>query len=181
MFNVPNQETNVPDNAPIHTFSEYLKGNLERTDQQAITQPPRLQSKKIAITPFFYEPEIKALVKVTGRTHAKVVAANDNLGGRPRFNWIEDEDEAVESTGYKPAKIIIFQIITSEQDVQEKTSFYTGFTYDPKEGESFTVPFGEATTAEKQGGVRQSIVEGLEGDADKQYIYTFKPEMVTRG
>jgi hypothetical protein len=75
--------------------------------------------------------------------------------------------------GFQPAKAIVF-VAGVQSDVKE-TSQITGLKYNPRDGQTYTVPMGQKTGEIYEGAVQQSIITAVADLTDASV--TFRPEV----
>lgn len=115
---------------------------------------------EIAVNPFFkvLDATTPARVKISKR----VLDQAGLSSVRTAANILTTVPEgAVELKNYVPAKAIVF--IPGVQSNTKKPSQITGVTYNPKEGNSYTIPFGQATGEIYEGEVRGLILTAVAG------------------
>jgi hypothetical protein len=149
--------SNAPSNSALGNFQAWLSGNNREVGTRD-AQSKTGGFEKVSINPFAYQldPDGEILIPISKRALER-----DSISAvRVASNVVTSPAPSAKAPprGFIPAKAIVF--IPSVQSDVKSTSNITGLKYNGKEGTSYTIPMGQATSE-----IYESQVQGLVRDA----------------
>ena len=132
---------------------------------------------EVAISPFA-DPSLSLRIKASNRVLSTVENAILTAGNTDTTQASIDSATAPPK-GFKPARAIIFiPSVAGDADSvgTEKTSQITGIKYNPRDGNNFTLPFGQPGTATNLNAVQSAIKSAVNG-IDTARSVSFQPEV----
>lgn len=98
------------------------------------------------------------------KVSARAIASGGVAAGVKTAAGINDDPAgAIDIDGFIPAKATIFRK-SATQSTTKKTSQITGLQYDPTNGVSFTIPYGQKTGTTNESAVRTEITNEIGED-----------------
>ena len=146
---------NPPTGSILEKYKQWRGGEVQ------VSYPRSQESKQISILdvsihPFGLSPTATNLA-IVGFSQ-RVSSATGNLANiKTACNHSPvDLDAHAKRVNFRPAKAIVF-VPEATQSTTEVASQITGVRYDPREGASYTFPYGQKTGATTEGEVRTDI------------------------
>lgn len=158
-------------NSPLYLYHTKDTRNITYT-RQADSKPKAIL--EVSVKPFGAAPDTTALAIVS---FSKRVDDEESLNAvKTACNHVA-VDYSAHSTrsGFKPAKAIVF--VPGTQSTTKVASKITGVYYDPREGKSFTLPYGQKTGAIYEAAVRAEIQTAIDGLSNDDVTLSFKSEV----
>ena len=153
--NATNGTNTPPDGSVLKNFADYKSGAKQPNYVRAPESLPGTLLE-VAIKPFAFPAAgtVNYIVDLSERAStatgiAAVLAAGNAVTTIPAG--------AVKASGFIPAKAVIFAP-AGTQDNTEIPSQITGILYNPREGQSYTVPYGTAATNGSESEVRAAMI-----------------------
>lgn len=145
-----------PANSILKNYKDFRDGKSDVSyPREDSSKPGSLVNKQI--DPFGYTlGDQPTIVSVSDRALTSIGSAILTAANQ------SDVTDGAKVIGFVPAKATIFKKETNQVDT-EVTSQITGVKYNPVEGNSFTIPFGQKTGSITQSAVRADIISAKTG------------------